>query len=138
MQEEVFEYDGSDGPHGSAAAAAAARAEQLHTFREMHRAKIDPFDVSGAVTATSVAPADAFEVFQGKAFYNSRSGSGSGGSSSGTEYRYLDSVEQRAETPLQRFTRLRVELTELQADLDSLAEVQGDGGGVYFLTFATR
>jgi len=133
MQEEVFEYDGSDGPHGSAAAAAAARAEQLHTFREMHRAKIDPFDVSGAVTATSVAPADAFEVFQGKAFYNSGSSSGSGGSS-GTEYRYLDSVEQRAETPLQRFTRLRVELTELQADLDSMAEVQGDGGGMH--TFA--
>jgi hypothetical protein len=41
-----------------------------------------------------------------------------------TEYVVPDSVEKRVETPIQKFSRLRMELDELRSDLDSMtAEV---------------
>jgi hypothetical protein len=40
-----------------------------------------------------------------------------------TEYSLADQVERRVESPFQRFTRLRAELQELQADVTVMLEV---------------
>eukprot|EP01041_Mallomonas_annulata_P009901 gene9901-20594_t len=57
----------------------------------------------------------AFEVFQGRIFSVPKQQS-----SNRSEYSIADSVEKRVESPLQRFTRLRSELSELCDDLNSM------------------
>ncbi len=67
---------------------------------------------SGAVEgidSTHIIPSASFEVFQGK-IYNIP----------GNEYTFADSVERRVESPMQRFVRLRAELSELKSDLEHM------------------
>ena len=109
MQEEVFEWNGtSDSKENDT--------ERIEHFRETHRAKYDPTDDEdsddGIITTNNITPAEAFEVFQGKVFFTRN------------EYTLSDSIEQRVETPMQRFTRLRIELESLQSDLMSLSQVR--------------
>lgn len=67
------------------------------------------------IDSRSINPSDAFEIFQGKVFTTNfvvfR-----------TEFSVADNVEQRVESPLQRFTRLRSELAGLQDDLNVMTK----------------
>ena len=110
QQEEVFEWN-NDGDHDPGNS--INNTTNIDSFREAYRAKVDPNDTQdGVITTTTVSPAEAFEVFRGKVFFTRN------------EYTLSDSIEQRVETPMQRFTRLRIELEELQSDLSSLAQVR--------------
>ena len=112
IQEEVFEWDGTiDSSEGIN----RNDVERIEHFRESYRAKLDPTDDDsddGVITINNITPAEAFEVFQGKVFFTRN------------EYTLADSIEQRVETPMQRFTRLRIELESLQSDLFSLSQVR--------------
>ena len=111
QQEEVFEWNDDEELHPGNAS--KNNNDNIDNFREAYRAKVDPNDTQdGFITTTTVSPSDAFEVFQGNVFFTRN------------EYTYSDSIEQRVETPMQRFTRLRIELEELQSDLSSLAQVR--------------
>ena len=108
MQEEVFEWNGTSDSNGN-------ESDRIEHFRETLRAKYDPTedeDSDGIITTNNITPAEAFEVFQGKVFFTRN------------EYTLSDSIEQRVETPMQRFTRLRIELESLQSDLMSLSQVR--------------
>ncbi|KAJ1383201.1 hypothetical protein B484DRAFT_22901, partial [Ochromonadaceae sp. CCMP2298] len=63
-------------------------------------------------------PEAAFAVFNGRLF-----------SSEAAEYSLADTIERRAESPLQRFARLRGELDALKFDLDGMVEGEGQGEG---------
>mmetsp|Transcript_37403 Transcript_37403/g.38087 ORF Transcript_37403/g.38087 Transcript_37403/m.38087 type:complete len:376 (+) Transcript_37403:119-1246(+) len=68
------------------------------------------------VDVGQINASEAFEVFQGKAFNIPNI------DSKRVDYSVADKVEQRVESPLQRFTRLRAELTELHNDLNSMVK----------------
>ena len=110
MQEEVFEWNGTN---DSREGIKGNETERIEHFRETYRAKLDPTDEDndGIITTNNITPTEAFEVFQGKVFFTRN------------EYTLTDSIEQRVETPMQRFTRLRIELESLQSDLMSLSQV---------------
>lgn len=102
--EEIFESD--------VAIDSVAAANQLNQFRDGIIDRPTNYDKEGVVVA-SVRPEDAFQVFNGKLFNVPR-----------TEYSLADSVERRVESPLQRYSRLRIELDQLKSDLDSMATAE--------------
>jgi hypothetical protein len=104
LQEEVYEYSGDGGLEEGKAN------QQLHAYREGLRAKLES-DGRGEISTTVLSPSDAFEVFSGKVF------------SALTEFSQADMVERRAESPIQRLSRLRAELEELKGDLDTMVQV---------------
>jgi len=74
-----------------------------------HLPEEDAFD-----DESSMNPAAAFEVFQGKLFVSEPARSNHGGR---TTTRMMTTTSSTAETPLQRLTRLRMEVKEVEEDL---------------------
>lgn len=73
-------------------------------------------DRDEAISEVKLNPEAAFGVFNGKVF-----------SAPKADYFSLaDSIERRAESPLQRYARLRGELDELKTDLESIVEADTD------------
>ena len=86
-----------------------------------------PSALTEGLDSSSLNPGFSFEVFQGKVFQTSRQGFNSHVFSSVVwftlrcvEYSLADNIERRIESPMQRFTRIRAELSELKSDLDAL------------------
>jgi len=66
----------------------------------------------------SIDAVEAFTIFNGKLYSTSQN------------YSIADSIERRAETPMQRFTRLRAELSELHEDMTAMAtQKKADSAG---------
>ena len=70
---------------------------------------------SEGIDSAHINPSASFEVFQGK-IYNIP----------GNEYTFADSIERRVESPMQRFVRLRAELSELKSDLEHMKSSSAD------------
>ena len=91
--------------------------DSLKTVRATLAFKLGDCDPDrGSVTAEGISPLAAFEVFAGKTFHQQQ-----------TSFTLADSVERRAESPMQRFARLRGELDDLSRDLDSMVKGEADG-----------
>jgi nuclear migration protein JNM1 len=111
-REEVYECSG-----GGALVSKSPDDDSLKTVRATLAFKLGDCDPDrGSVTAEGISPLAAFEVFAGKTFHQQQ-----------TLFTLADSVERRAESPMQRFARLRGELDDLSRDLDSMVKGEADG-----------
>jgi hypothetical protein len=88
--EEIFEYAGGE---EESLISQEKIADRLLNYKELLRSKTD---TDGCINNQTISPLEAFEVFQGKIF------------STRTEYSLADTVEKRAETPMQRLVTLNI------------------------------
>jgi hypothetical protein len=106
-EEEIFEYNGDE---GDADSTAEQGRRQLETVKGLLKATLSGANQQSIMTS-SIVPEESFAVFNGKLFFPQ-------------QREFAANFEHKAlESPLQRFARLRTELSELQSELQSVVEV---------------
>lgn len=92
--------------------------QKLATHKEAMVERPTMKDRDEAIIETSLNAEASFAVFNGKVFNASKP----------DYFSLADSIERRAEAPLQRYARLRGEFDELKFDLDSIVEADAAKG----------
>lgn len=113
----------------------------LYVVRALHSAGFE-HDSSGVITGDSLSADEAFQVFNGRLYHTSKRSGGLtyNNNSNSSSSSAIDSLSQRVdereyfsmsaalerrsalESPLERFNRLRMELSDLQSDVDIMEE----------------